>query len=171
MPFYRTYYHLVWGTKQRAELIVPEIESILYQYIISKAHESEVAVYAINGWYEHIHLVASIPPKLAVATVVKRLKGASSYYINEQSLLTEHFAWQRGYGVFTLGEHQRQRAEEYVRRQKEHHQQRTTNSWLEKVNEFDEGPEDEGLSVPSVAHGERIIKEREATYLLDEFPF
>ena len=164
MPFWRTYYHLVWATKNRADLVRPELELQLFQYLINKAAELHVTVYAINGWLDHVHLVVTIPPKHSVATVVKRLKGSSSHYLNQTGLSLEAFAWQRGYGVFTLGESQRRRAEAYVRAQKEHHRQQTTNVWLERVEEFDKGPEDSGLTVAPVAAVEGVLREEPPGY-------
>jgi REP element-mobilizing transposase RayT len=173
MPFWRTYYHLVWATKERAPLIRPNIETSLYNYLLKKAAEHGVRVYALNGWTDHLHMVASIPPRISIADVVKGLKGASSHYVNQDIMLPDHFAWQRGYGVFTLGESQRATAEAYVARQKEHHARQTTNSWLERTNEFDEGPPDEGLSMWSeMSHS---IKEEHAIYMAttatEPFPF
>jgi REP element-mobilizing transposase RayT len=169
MPFWRIYYHLVWGTKNRKEDITSTVEPILFQYLINKAVENEVRVYAINGWTEHVHLVVSIPPKLSVADAVKRLKGASSYYINEQSLLKEKFAWQRGYGVLTVGERKLEKAIDYVERQKEHHQRQTTNSWLERIDIEDEGPEVPGISPDKMP---QIVRELKAVYEIDNpFPF
>ena len=169
MPFWRAYYHLVWGTNNRKEIITSTVEPILFQYLINKAVENEVRVYAINGWYEHVHLVVSIPPKLSVADTVKRLKGASSYYINERNLLKEKFVWQRGYGALTVGERQLEKAIDYVERQKEHHQNQTTNSWLERMNIEDEGPKNAGISPNKMPH---VIREPTAIYEIDApFPF
>ena len=140
MPFWRTYYHLVWTTKKREALIRPEIESRLYGYLESKARELGVHVYAIGGWTDHVHLVVAIPPRLSVAEVVKGLKGASAFHMNHGPAQDAHFAWQRGYGVFSLGEKQRPVAEAYVRQQKEHHSRQSTNSWLERTDETDDGP-------------------------------
>ncbi len=140
MAFWRLYYHLVWATKNREYLIEPEIEAQLFPYLISKAAELGMYIYAINGWYDHIHLIAAIPPKLAVADAVKRLKGSSAYYLNHNDAPNIFFAWQRGYGVLSLGEKQRPRAEAYVRQQKEHHQNQTVIAWLEHYAEVDESP-------------------------------
>lgn len=171
MPYWRTYYHIVWATKNRAPLIQPAVELRLYPYLINKAAELGVRVYAINGWVDHTHVVASIPPKHAVAYVVKRLKGASAFDLNQSGALDEQFNWQRGYGVLTLGERQRPQAEAYVRNQKEHHRQQTTNNWLERTDEFDEGPPDEGLKPDVVLP---IVHELEPIYQVlakDDFPF
>lgn len=166
MPFWRTYYHLVWGTKDRSELIGPEVEETLFRYLVKKAAELNVRVFAINGWYDHVHLVVSIPPKHSIATVAKHLKGSSSHYLNIKKLSTEPFAWQRGYGVFTLGESQRARVEAYVHNQKEHHRQQTTNYWLERMDETDEPPPDEGLDRETT-----MVSEQTAEYEIDNrFP-
>lgn len=55
MPFWRAYYHFVWGTKERKALITPDIEPILFQYLINRGLEDEVNLYVVNGWVEHIH--------------------------------------------------------------------------------------------------------------------
>jgi putative transposase len=160
MAFWRLSYHLVWATKNREHLIQPQIEDRLYAYIVSKAAELGVYVYAINSWYDHIHLVVSIPPKHAVAYVVKRLKGASSHDLNHAGRLDYHFAWQRGYGALSLGERQRPEAEAYVANQKQHHEHQTANAWLERYAEFDEGPDDVGITpcpVPAIVREQRAM--------------
>jgi len=169
MPFWRTYYHLVWATHERLPLIQPNVEKRLYAYTIAKAAELGVYVYAINGWHDHIHLVTAIPPKIAVSEVVKNLKGSNSHDLNQSNALNGSFGWQRGYGVFSLGEKQRAVAEVYVNNQKEHHQNQTLNGWLERCDEIDEGPISVGLSVD---HVPPILKEQRAEYsALGESPF
>lgn len=171
MPFWRTYYHFVWATKNREPLIDAKLEKRLFPYLVKKAGELGVNVYAINGWTDHVHLVVSIPPKWSIADVVKRLKGASAHYLNNTSECEKRFVWQRGYGVLTLGERQRAAAEEYVNNQKEHHRQNTTNSWLERVYEFDDGPK------ALESSGDGSVREPAADYVVDsdgnssEFPF
>jgi putative transposase len=168
MAFWRLYYHLVWSTKSRQPLIQPAIEKRLYAYIVSKAAELESYVYAIDGWQDHIHLVVAVPPKHAVAHIVKHLKGASSYDLNHAAELDHAFAWQRGYGALSLGERQRPQAEAYVLAQKTHHSQQTAIPWLERDAEFDEGPIETGLArgpVSSIA-----VREAGVAYLADEEP-
>lgn len=170
MSFWRTFYHIVWATDERRPLLTPEVERRLYPYLIRKAaQEMETYVYAINGWPDHVHLVVAIPPKLAVADFVKLLKGSSSHDLNHSGGFDGSFAWQRGYRVLTLGERQRPMAEACVINQKRHHQQHNTNVWLERANEFDEGPSDPGLSVDFVPP---LLRESHAPYgPLDELPF
>jgi len=167
MAFWRLYYHLVWATRDRAHLITPEIEKNLYGYIVHKAGELGIYVYAINGWTDHTHVVASIAPKLAVAEAVKRLKGASSHHLNHGVGLDYEFGWQRGYGALSLGERQRAQAVAYVREQKNHHAQQTANPWLERYTELDEGPPDTGLTVGEIPY---VLREDGPIYEVD-LPF
>ena len=154
MAFWKLYYHIIWGTKNKLPLITPVIEQHLYPLFVHRASELEVFVYAINGWRDHVHLVTAVPPKHAISQVVKDLKGASSHFINTRGWLAERFQWQRGYGVISLGEKQRPFAEAYVNNQKQHHEQQTTNAWLERISEVDEkAVQGKRLREPDVIYG------------------
>jgi putative transposase len=141
MALWRLYYHLVWATKERHPLITPIIEPILYGYIIGKANALESIVHAVGGMEDHLHVIASVPPKLAIADFVKGVKGSGAHYLNHvvKGLETE-FAWQRGYGVFSLGAKQMDDAIAYVLNQKIHHGQGIAIATLENPTEADDGP-------------------------------
>lgn len=138
-------------------------------YIVSKAAELGVYVYAINGWTDHVHLVGAMPPKRSVAVVVKMLKGASSHYVNQERLCDGHFIWQEGYGVFSLGDRRRATTVNYVRNQKTHHRESGVNAWPERSERVDEGPADRGLDRPvKIGH----LREEPAVYQSDDdLPF
>ncbi len=141
MALWRLYYHLIWATKERHPLITSDIEPVLYGYMVGKIQALGCIIHAIGGIENHIHLVASIPPKLSIADFVKGIKGGSSHYLNH-SLANSfpQFGWQRGYGVFSLDSKQLNGVVAYVRNQKEHHKQGTTISSLERDNHEDDGP-------------------------------
>lgn len=160
MAFWKLYYHLVWGTKNRQPFITLVIEQHLYPYLVHRVAELEAFVYAINGWRDHVHLVTAVPPKIALSQFVKDLKGASSHFINDRGWIDEHFQWQRGYGVLSLGEKQRPLAEAYVHNQKQHHELQTTNSWLECTADEESGSTTITLREPDVVYE-----------VGDEFPF
>ncbi len=163
MSFWRTYYHLIWATKDQKPLITPDMESKVTAYLIRKANELGVRVYAIIVMPDHVHLIVAIPPRMAVADVVKHLKGFVSF------ALGSGFAWQRGYGVMTFGERQRQKAIAYVQNQRQLHAQNETNPWLERYDEYDEGPPDHGLQVDDMID---LLKEAPPIYnTLGEAPF
>jgi putative transposase len=138
MTLWRTYYHFVWATRDRLALITPDRELLLYEYIGQKSQFLEVQLHAIGGMPDHVHLIVSIPPKIAIAEFVKRIKGGSSHYLNELSR-DQGFTWQREYGVFSLGGQQLDRAIGYVNSQKQRHQDRTLIEMLEITSEFPNG--------------------------------
>ncbi len=144
MAFWRTYYHIIWTTKGREERITPEREKTLLDFLLHKAHEMGVIVYAIAILPDHVHLVVAIPPRLSVAHAVKHLKGASSHAFGKD------FAWERGYGVMSFGESQRARAMAYVQQQSELHAQGRINNWLERVDEYDAPPPDLGIKTEDI---------------------
>lgn len=121
MALWRLYYHLIWATKERQPLIAPECESQLYGYIIGKADALSSIIHAIGGTENHIHLVASIPPKISISDFVQNIKGSSAHYLNHLPSSQDMFGWQRGYGVFSLGNKQLEQAVVYVKNQKAHH--------------------------------------------------
>ena len=141
MALWRLYYHLVWATKERQTLIDDKRETRLYPYIVSKANALNCIIHSINGTENHIHLIASIPPKLSIAEFVKRIKGSSSHYLNQNFTNPPKFIWQEGYGVFSLGAKQLDIAIAYVENQKIHHQQNTTISMLERIDHNNDPPQ------------------------------
>ena len=150
MPFWRSFAHLVWTTKDREPWIPAAFEPQLYAQMVDAVAQLGCYVYAINGMADHVHVVLAIPPKHSVAHVVKILKGSSAHFVNHVLQPDGyHFQWQRGYGYLSLGQRQLARAMAYVERQKEHHAQQTINRWLERVVEQDDGPDDNGSSVAS----------------------
>ncbi|MGG6264443.1 IS200/IS605 family transposase [Leptolyngbya sp. AN03gr2] len=123
MALWKLHYHLVWATKNRQPLITPTREPELYQYLQQKTNALNCICHAVGGMADHIHLIVSIPPTLAISDYVCRVKGGSSHYVNH-SLPSEPlaFAWQLEYGVFSMGESQSPTAIAYVQNQKRHHE-------------------------------------------------
>ncbi|MEA3463866.1 MAG: IS200/IS605 family transposase [Patescibacteria group bacterium] len=101
--FHKLYYHIVWGTKKRLPLITPAVEELIKKYIPKKVIEYSGRQLALNMVEDHIHLLASIPPKISIADFVHKIKGSSSYYINTTQG-EKSFYWQAGYGVLSLSE-------------------------------------------------------------------
>ena len=132
MPYWRMFYHIVWGTKNRAELISQTWESDLYGYLWGKATALECIPHAIGGMSDHIHVVISIPPKLAVAKTIGLLKGSSSHHINI-NYWNEAFAWQAEYGAFTFSEKALPHIVAYVNNQKKHYAENTLNAQMEEL--------------------------------------
>jgi putative transposase len=141
MALWRLYYHFVWATKERQPLINEDRETALYNYIIGKADNLNCIIHAVGGIEDHIHIISSIPPTLAIADFVKHIKGSSAHYLNHiVSSSANKFNWQNGYGVFSLGGKQLDQAVTYVHNQKIHHLEKTAIAFLEKETHQDDPP-------------------------------
>ena len=121
MPYWKLYYHFIWGTKERLPVILPTFESDLYRAIAAKVKELAGITYAIGGIMDHIHLAVSVPPKIAVAKFVGEIKGNSSHYINHIVKPDFEFYWQDEYGVLSFGEKNLPAVVRYIQNQKKHH--------------------------------------------------
>lgn len=132
MPYHQLFYHLVWSTKNREPLLTPDIEPIVHDLLRSKAVGLGATVFALDGWVEHVHLVASIPPVIAVSKFIGQIKGATSTRFNKSKHGKVLF-WQDEYAAFTFDAKRLPNYIAYVQRQKEHHNQNTTIPLLERT--------------------------------------
>ncbi len=129
--FYQLVYHFTWSTKNRLPLITKEVRPRLYAYIGHKCKELGYRLYAVGGTEDHIHVLLSLRPTDVVADVARRLKGASSHYINHESGLDATLYWQDGYGVVTLRHAEIPKVVQYIRNQQEHHRKKILMEALE----------------------------------------
>lgn len=96
MPYWRLFSHLVWATKNREPVIRTVDEASIAQTIRMTSADLDLTVRAIGFMPDHVHVIVDIPPKIALAEAVKRLKGASSHAVNElpdRKALGARFAW------------------------------------------------------------------------------
>ncbi len=136
MPYYQLYYHLVWGTYRGEPMLTEKAEKLVFGTILEKAKDLACTVHAIGGIEDHMHVAISIPPKWAVAEVIGQLKGASSHYVNQQ-LGPASFRWQREYGALSFSSRRMEPIVNYVRNQKQHHEDNTTIAIFERWTEED----------------------------------
>ena len=134
MPYWQLFYHAVWATKNRAPLLTPEVEPIIYGFLRSKATRLGATVFALNGTVDHVHIVVSIPPRIAVAKFIGQIKAVASTRFNKSGLSPIPFFWQDEYAVFSFDRKRLPNYIAYVERQKEHHAQRTTIPILERTD-------------------------------------
>ena len=123
MPYWQLFYHAIWSTRYREPLISSELEPVLHGLLRGKAVGLGVEVFALNGMEDHVHLVVSIPPKLAVADFIGKVKGSSSSRVNKSGFLNQPFFWQEEYAVLSFDAKRLPRYVAYVRNQKTHHAQ------------------------------------------------
>ena len=131
--FYKLWIHLVWGTKDSQPLLAKDIRPLVFEHIKDKARLEGYHIDAINGVADHVHCLMSLPPRFSISEVVNKLKGESSHWINAEKLTKTHFAWQGGFGAFSVSESDIGRVREYIAKQEQHHAKQ---SYAEEVQEF-----------------------------------
>lgn len=118
-------YHIVFSTKYREPLITPQLRGELYPYIGGVVRNKGGVLVRIGGVADHLHLVVRLRPDIALSDMVRLLKANSSKWVNERGNEGGgRFAWQAGYGAFTVSPSQLPALTEYVERQEEHHRGR-----------------------------------------------
>lgn len=115
------YIHVVFSVKGRQSLIQKNWKDELYKYISGIAKGKQQKVYAIGGVEDHIHILLSIKPNIALADLVREIKSNSSKWINEKSLVMGRFEWQAGFGAFSCSHSQLESVIVYINNQEEHH--------------------------------------------------
>lgn len=128
------FYHIVVGTKERQPFLHDRLREKVYHFIWNNTKRYGYFLHRIGGIEDHIHMLIYIPPKVAVADAVGKLKGSSSYFVNQELAGEDILYWQRGYGVITVSEENIQTVIEYIKNQEEHHKQGTILEDFEKID-------------------------------------
>ena len=101
-------------------MIAPELQDRLWAYIGGIAREHAMTALTVGGTEDHAHVLIAIPATIAVATAMREIKRGSSLWMHEACGMPE-FAWQEGYGAFSIGHSQVEPTIRYIARQREHH--------------------------------------------------
>lgn len=117
------YIHLVFSTKNRQRLISDDIAPDLYAYMAKVFYEEcRSPAKLIGGVEDHIHALFNLSRTWCVADVVEAVKTSTSKWMKMQDV--KLFAWQTGYGAFSVSRSNISSVEEYIRNQREHHRRR-----------------------------------------------
>jgi putative transposase len=116
------YLHIVFGTKERASSIPESVQPKLWAYLAGICRNYNVLPFAIGGMEDHVHMLLRLPPVLALAKALSILKANSSRWMNEHGA---NFAWQGGYGAFSVSKSNLAAVTKYIREQKLHHRKMT----------------------------------------------
>lgn len=114
--------HCVFSTKERRDLIPQEMLSNLWKYFAGIGRNHGITVIAAGGTSNHSHLLIVLPPDKAPAKAVQVLKANSLRWLREHGL---DFAWQEGYGAFSVSSSNKGAVTNYIEHQAEHHQKRS----------------------------------------------
>ena len=113
--------HIIFSTKDRRPLLDAGLKARLFPYLggIIRAHDGKALI--INGPADHVHILASLAAKHSLSDLMRELKADSSGWIHQNFPNQKTFAWQIGYGAFSVSHSNLAKVEKYIANQEEHH--------------------------------------------------
>jgi REP-associated tyrosine transposase len=118
------HYHLVFGTKEHEPLIASAWRDRLHAYLGGVIRTLDGVPETIGGVADHVHLLVGLRATHTLADVLREIKSVSSAWVHEE-VGVRSFAWQEGYGAFTVSSSQLENVRKYIQKQEEHHRTRT----------------------------------------------
>jgi putative transposase len=119
------HYHLVFSTKNREPFIKKEIRERIWAFLGGIARENKMKAICVGGTEDHVHILIMAPAAMPLSKMMQFLKGGSSKWIHETFPEMRRFAWQDGYGAFTVSKSQLPDIARYIQSQEEHHRAKT----------------------------------------------
>jgi putative transposase len=114
--------HIIFSTKDRRALIADELSSTLHAYLAGVARKLGCECFRTGGVADHVHLALRLPPTKVAAKVVSEIKTGSSIWMKQRGV--KDFAWQRGYGLFSVSPAGIGALVRYIEMQRTHHSKR-----------------------------------------------
>lgn len=118
--------HAVFSTKDRLPPIDGELQQRLFPYLGGIVRELGGKALAINGMGDHVHLLLVLSAEHSVAEAMRTVKANSSRWIHQTWPARSRFAWQRGYGAFSVSRSNVPAVARYIEEQQKHHRRLST---------------------------------------------
>jgi REP element-mobilizing transposase RayT len=118
-------FHLVWSTRERIPWLTAEVRPQLFAYLGGVVRDAGGIALLVNGVEDHVHLLVKLRQDRALADVVRAVKANSSGWVHRTFATHPCFAWQTGYGAFSVSFSQVEHVREYIANQEEHHRGRS----------------------------------------------
>src|SRR6266550_2775789 len=131
--FTQIYYHIVFSTKNRKPVLLADKRDHLFRYTWGILKNKDCHLYRIGGVEDHVHILTSLHPTIALADLVKEIKISTSSWIKDENIFPGFTHWQDGYGAFTVSHSDKDAVIDYIKGQEEHHQRV---SFKDELREF-----------------------------------
>jgi len=136
--------HLVFSTKERRPFLRDRVlREEMHRYLGGILNGMDCPPVIVGGVEDHVHVLFQLSRTCTPADVVKEVKRSSSLWIKSRSPDQADFAWQNGYGVFSVGFSQLEEVRRYIAEQERHHAKTTFQDELRKLLQRYEVPFDE----------------------------
>jgi putative transposase len=110
---------VIFSTEGRLPLIKPKFRPDLFAYLGGIIREMRGTALIVNGTADHVHMLVRVRPAHSAAEIARVIKANSSGWVRAK--WSPHFAWQTGYGVFSVSESNVAAVTKYIATQEEHH--------------------------------------------------
>jgi|GEM_PF-410789 len=159
MSYWQLYYHVIFATRERRPFPDLVTRKVAARLLTEKATELRCTVHALDVQPDHVHMVVSTPPTLAVATVIGQLKGSSSHAL-ARTAQGDGFRWQGEYGILTFGRRHLPEVVRYVQDQDRRHAERALWSELERTTSSVPDPRQDYATVTPLSAGLSRLRDR-----------
>ncbi|NGX58040.1 MAG: hypothetical protein K940chlam3_00941 [Chlamydiae bacterium] len=115
------FFHLIWSTKNRSPWINKQFQSNLFPYLggIIRTHKGKLI--EIGGMPDHIHMLIELSSLDKFSSVIRDIKASSSRWVHKKYPDLINFAWQEGYGSFSVSYSALEHVRSYIKNQEKHH--------------------------------------------------
>ncbi len=113
--------HVVFSTKNRANLILDEFKQELHSYLATTCRNHGSQAFRVGGTHNHVHIACTLPRTLTQSKLLEEIKKNSSKWMKQKSPRCTSFSWQSGYSVFSVSHSQLTKLIHYIENQEEHH--------------------------------------------------
>lgn len=121
----KLYVHIVFHIKYSSVKIQPSDKKELYAYMGSIIKDKGSKPILINGTDNHVHVFCILSKNMALAKLVEEIKKNSSRWIKGRKEYYRGFAWQGGYGGFSVSPSLFDKTKKYIENQELHHSSHT----------------------------------------------
>ena len=113
--------HVIFSTKDRRPDLGPDLRPSVFAYVGGIVRELGGTALAVNGPEDHLHALIVLPANVSLADAMRVVKTNSSRWIHEKWPQRKAFAWQTGYGAFSVSRSNVDDVVRYIENQEEHH--------------------------------------------------
>lgn len=117
--FSQIYLHIVFAVKYRDGILRDEWRDELFAYMGGIIRNNNHIPVKVGGWRDHVHILAKVRPSVDIPGLVKDIKLSTHNWVQLRQRC--RFAWQEGYGCFSVSPLHSQAVIDYIERQPEHH--------------------------------------------------
>jgi REP element-mobilizing transposase RayT len=121
MSYVQLLYHIIIRTKANTLVLSLEHSDKLYRYIWGIIKNKNSVLYRINGMEDHVHILLSLHPTIALSDFMREMKAETSKMLKRTEGFENFTAWSEGYATLSYSLKDKEMIVNYIKNQREHH--------------------------------------------------